>query len=224
MYEFAAGASPAAKEDLLQEMAGEVVPLFVCPSRRPAQAYPTDEWSYAYKPRNATDPIESGGKTDYAANTGDTYDVQLDRGPFRVDQGTDPGYWAKRSVPEYTGVVFLRSEISMKNITDGASNTILIGEKYVNPDNYATGKDHGDNWHLFAGFDGDAQRAGFPDSVPLRDTPGYAAPLAQWGSAHPATCSFAYCDGSVRSLSFEMDKGLMSLFCNRQDGTPLHSD
>ena len=39
-----------------------------------------------------------------------------------------------------TGIVYCGSMIKMADITDGTSNTYLAGEKYLDPDYYATGK------------------------------------------------------------------------------------
>ena len=44
-------------------------------------------------------------------------------------------------------------------VRDGASNTILIGEKYLNCDHYSTGKDPADNESLYNGFARDAYAA-----------------------------------------------------------------
>ena len=44
-----------------------------------------------------------------------------------------------------TGISFLRSRIKMADISDGTSNTYLVGEKYLDPDYYETGQDDGDN-------------------------------------------------------------------------------
>ena len=38
-----------------------------------------------------------------------------------------------------TGIVYTGSLVKMSDITDGTSNTYLLGEKYLDPDNYSTG-------------------------------------------------------------------------------------
>ena len=110
--------------------------------------------------------------------------VQFDKGPYNQAQANT--YWEGKGVPDYTGIVFLRSEVSVRDVSDGTSQTIMLGEKYLRPDDYGTGKAPQDNWHLFHGFDGDTQCAGYPDwGGPLMDSPGFESQLGQWGSAHP---------------------------------------
>ncbi len=48
----------------------------------------------------------------------------------------------------------------MENVTDGASNTYMIGEKYLNPDAYYTGLDGADNESATVGYDNDTNRCG----------------------------------------------------------------
>ena len=38
-----------------------------------------------------------------------------------------------------TGMSYLRSRVTMADITDGTSNTYMLGEKYLTPDNYYNG-------------------------------------------------------------------------------------
>ncbi len=46
-------------------------------------------------------------------------------------------YWTQSPVTDtINGVCFQRSKIGFKHITDGSSNTYMVGEKYMNPDSY----------------------------------------------------------------------------------------
>ena len=42
-----------------------------------------------------------------------------------------------------TGVMFPASQVSPESVTDGVSNTYLLGEKYLPPDDYTNGGDLG---------------------------------------------------------------------------------
>jgi hypothetical protein len=42
-------------------------------------------------------------------------------------------------------MAYIRSEVSLALVRDGARNTHLMGEKYLNPNDYTTGNDLGDN-------------------------------------------------------------------------------
>ena len=48
--------------------------------------------------------------------------------------------------------------MQLAQILDGASNTYLLGEKYLSPDNYDNGQDQGDNQPTYDGFDPDYYR------------------------------------------------------------------
>jgi prepilin-type processing-associated H-X9-DG protein len=100
------------------------------------------------------------------------------------------------------GVIYQRSELRIADITNGTSNTYLLGEKYLNPTDYLTGNDYGDNEHMYVGADNDINR--LTSSPPLRDTRGYQSTLI-FGSAHVGGFNMLYCDGRVEVVAYDID-------------------
>ena len=91
----------------------------------------------------------------------------------------------------------------MAQITDGASQTYLIGEKYLDTRHYETGLIEADRGHIFIGFAPDTVRLTRPGSPPQQDTD--ANDKLRFGSAHIDKCHFAFCDGSVRAIRYDID-------------------
>ena len=127
-----------------------------------------------------------------------------------------------------TGVTHIRSEVRLADITDGTSHTYLAGEKYIDPDHYEDGAWAGDNSAMYVGQDVDLNR--FTNWEP---TPNVAGPPKQdqpgmgwywsFGSAHPNGCHMALCDGSVRLVSYSIDKETHRRLGNRKDGMVIDS-
>jgi prepilin-type N-terminal cleavage/methylation domain-containing protein/prepilin-type processing-associated H-X9-DG protein len=177
---------------------GTPLPLFNCPSRRDRGPFPNPN-NYNYS--NAQSPVPLLARTDYAANCGHLNKNELFSGPTTLQQGDDPKYkWPDASV--FTGIVFQRSEIRIADVTNGTSNTYLLGEKYLNPLNYGTGKDPGDNENMYVGFDNDICRATW--NPPLQDRPGLQDTV-RFGSAHSGGLNMLYCDASVHFVNFGVD-------------------
>ena len=68
--------------------------------------------------------------------------------------------------------------MKIADITDGTSNTYMIGEKYLTPDNYYNGWDVADNESFYTGYDNDNCRTTYfdrstADHTPMQDAPGY---------------------------------------------------
>jgi prepilin-type processing-associated H-X9-DG protein len=125
--------------------------------------------------------------------------------------GNSPTFaWPDTS--QFTGVVFLRSSVSLINVINGNSNTFLVGEKYLDPNAYTTGSDSGDNECVYIGFDNDTSRT--TDYPPQRDQPGYSSDLI-FGSNHSSGLNMLRCDGSVSFITFDSDPNVFRLAGNR---------
>ncbi len=134
------------------------------------------------------------------------------------------------TVAQYaTGIMYCGSMIAMSDISDGTSNTYLVGEKYLDADAYQTGSDVGDNESAFAGDNEDLGRwtasAGYNGAnttylPPFQDVPGGSY---RWGfgSAHANGFQIAFCDGSVQMLSYTIDPEVHRCLGNRKDGKAI---
>ena len=59
---------------------------------------------------------------------------------------------------DWNGIVFYRSEVNMRQVTDGTSKTYMVGEKWMYYENYDTGLDTGDGEPAFSGNNDDTIR------------------------------------------------------------------
>jgi prepilin-type processing-associated H-X9-DG protein len=199
---------------------------FACPTRRPAVVLPV-----------ICVPLYCDGMTGhtascYAANLGDTNWVVNWTCPLSGYASSVGFAWPDTGPKGYNirGVCYVRSQVTMTMITDGASNTYLLGEKPVDPDCYLANHDGGDDWSMFSGHQDDIVRSvGWPDAAypsgyfplpPIQDTPGYND-YAGFGSAHSGGLNMSLCDGSVRWISYTIDPEVHRRLGNREDELPI---
>jgi prepilin-type N-terminal cleavage/methylation domain-containing protein len=135
------------------------------------------------------------------------------------------------------GISFVRSEITISNIEDGTSNTYLIGEKYIKTLAYggATGGSSstepgytkGANQAAYVGYDWDNHRKTWnavwgpnadKDALQPRMDAEKFESADIFGSAHPAVFSMTFCDGSVRTIEYDIDPVVHSYSAMRSDG------
>ena len=114
-----------------------------------------------------------------------------------------------------SGVILMYSEVRLRRISDGTSNTILIGEKYIDDEYYDTGNTAGNDASWDHGFDLDCIR--WTDQTPISDSEvgvelsddgrpnDIRTQTIRFGSAHPAGCQFVYVDGSVHTIGYDVD-------------------
>jgi prepilin-type N-terminal cleavage/methylation domain-containing protein/prepilin-type processing-associated H-X9-DG protein len=239
VFNIGAGLPWAAKKVALAQQMAAVVPVFLCPSRRAVKAYPAFSpggvsCENGVAPKNSEVPAEVA-KSDYAANGGaagyypgaggtggvpDAYCLQgedLDGNPV---PGVYPNCnWHKDlasylqspdGVSSFDGVVGYRSGARMGQIVDGASQTVLVGEKFMSPEFYEhscpkegpqpSAGNGGDNSSMYQGWDKDtARKAGLsPDEYgDVNDT--------NFGGPHTGGANIAFCDGSVRTIAFDVE-------------------
>jgi prepilin-type N-terminal cleavage/methylation domain-containing protein/prepilin-type processing-associated H-X9-DG protein len=167
--------------------------LFNCPTRRPSILYPNlNTWDY-----HECDPPRPTGlaRSDYAANSGDQPNDEIDPGPDSLAAGPP-------STPDWSGVIFRCSEIRVLEITRGTTNTYLAGEKYLNPASYFNGRDGADNETMYSGSDNDNQRS--TNWPPMQDKRGFPD-TERFGSAHVGTYNMLMCDGSVQTVEYTIN-------------------
>jgi prepilin-type N-terminal cleavage/methylation domain-containing protein len=216
--------STSAKPAYLAQQVTVVIPSFYCPSGRQPDVYP---YTATTQPANTTSLSGVNVlKIDYAINAGDyPYPTVPFLGPSSISAGLVPTYWTLSipSTAKLSGVSFLHSQIKIAHITDGTSNTYLIGEKYVDPNQSTAGTDPGDTETAMTGFDENTFRYGASagsdaTATPPRPETRNQTFVAGWGSIHPTMCHFVFCDGSVHDISFSIDPVTHRRLSNRSDG------
>jgi hypothetical protein len=202
------------------------IPTYFCPSRRKATA--------AFSV-NEPDSGKSGGLSDYAAcaGNGNNDGIGINGVPNAEANGVMiGGRWEAN--PELTRLLKWQSIVRIATITDGTSNTFLLGEKHVRWMNAAgtarfvwgTADDrtvysmaNNNNQRRFAGLGGDAvvySLASFVESSSVQ-----AVDNRKFGSRHPGICQFALCDGSVRAIPVNIDLRILTRLASRDDGEPI---
>jgi hypothetical protein len=199
------------------------VPAFNCPTRRSAIAYPAlSKWSHAGMP-NDTAFTPNIARSDYAGNGGEIPNLYA-AGPVNYDgESTYPSWPDEKTA---TGVTYGRSEVGIRHVSDGTSNTYLIAEKYLNTDKYKSGEDGGDNEGMYMGFNEDIVRWTGNTSLlrrPEQDKPGYDG-REIFGSSHAAGFNAVFCDGSVHIIPYSIDLETHRRLGNRKDGLPVDAD
>jgi prepilin-type N-terminal cleavage/methylation domain-containing protein len=175
------------------------IPIMYCPTRRsPGQA-------------------DLGrARTDYAANVG--------------------GISGDRKSPPTAGVAPFASlsgliirtgagQVRPAHARDGLSNTIMLGEKQINPRDFATPYDENENYASSGWADTEVRRVGSQANVPKPDLlhPSITGtnPKASsdvFGSSHSSGVCFVMGDGSTRWVSYGVDPVVFERACRRNDG------
>lgn len=253
----------AAHQEAITQLLQTPVSAYICPSRgapglplsrwnSPVKA--VGSWVQPFVQENGV------VRGDYAASSGDTLNIYTDGAPWfgSVPAPSGDDYSATDSTIEevfgnlptnncsgppsrrdksrqacQSGIITVRSETSIRSIEDGTSNTYLIGEKFMNPNEYEGGPEIGQSLSLatnqaaYCGYEWDNQRRAWNAELetvsdqefyqPRADTVSYEEPHI-FGSAHPGAFHMVFADGSVRAIQYDVDPFVHSYSANRTDG------
>jgi hypothetical protein len=233
------GGAVTARTDLLP-LVSTPIPVFYCPTRGRAATYPVvRNGNLGNNLTACSAPNCIVARSDYAANSGIIC-------PANGANGEESGPGSYSDAPTYdwafddqgtthiplNGITYQRSEIRLAQITDGTSNTIMLGERYLNPDHILDGQDPADDQNIFVGHDRDMNRYTFCRNIiggnlsppiptqqrlPLQDTPGFEGDGRYFGSAHVSGLNMILCDNSVRFVSYDIDSDAWRLYGGRND-------
>lgn len=175
-----------------------------------------------YDPRDSVPITPAGYDTNWPSIWGGKNMNNKQQGNYQVYDGVivrSP--WRRKdslSTPGNPGGDFLKGAsppIKFSQITDGTSHTFLLGDKYVRSDLYEGGG-YSDDRGWTDGWDPDSIRstcfqpysdgAGFQfQSMGAADIFGHDRDILYFGSAHPGGINATFADGSVRTISYEID-------------------
>jgi prepilin-type N-terminal cleavage/methylation domain-containing protein len=202
---------------------GAVIPMYHCPTRR--------------------EPKRQGNRVlmDYASATpqGGILRNGTTWVPYNVDD--ENSYWQGNiwAVPDdkrYFGLIVRANYDKVRKVTlgctkpvtpgkveDGMSKTVLIGEKRMNPDAYATGEWYDDRGWT-DGWDPDVVRSTNHEigidivTAKIRDNRNFGF---HFGSAHLSGMNAVYGDGSVHTIDYSIDRAVWNSIGDRRDGSAL---
>jgi len=223
------------------------IKTFLCPARRSPGELSTVEgfnhltatvppWTTTSAQYRFSAPnMPAGSLTDYAGCVGDfrgTNNVltgawfnNTSNGALIIgDVATTP---AQGAATNNTPIPTFQSSVKLTSITDGTSNTFMIGEKHV-PQG-ALGRALAGDGPAFSGawtsFSGRIAVIEYPlaevptDFTPSTSGDGFYA--RKFGSWHSVVCQFAFADCSVRALRTTLDTTTLRALSGRADNTVI---
>jgi prepilin-type N-terminal cleavage/methylation domain-containing protein len=196
------------------------ISTFFCPTRRAPETAPASPlYGFCSQPiLVADDRLTQIAHNDYAANAGDVFQYFS---PWPPSLAAVPGFNWGNAFESNTGITCMHHQFKIREIIDGMSKTLLIGEKGLNPDEYRTGLNGGDDQGPYSGDDDDPVRYAFDEMI-TRDRRGYNNAW-RFGSAHATIFNAVMCDGSVHPISYDISSKNMRRLCNRLDAAPFEA-
>lgn len=185
------------------EIVSTPVETYFCPSRRSPMAFNTENGKRALN--------------DYAGNYG-AFTLYLESGEYHSPCANALGYQEGKPQNPFRNGIFVKSRffkgtghtltaidssIHVRDVSDGMANTILAADKRINA-TYLNEAKFGDTDGFTAGYIADTLRSGaLPPARDFNDEKANAA-SDRFGSAHLYGINAVFCDGSVRTISYNI--------------------
>jgi prepilin-type N-terminal cleavage/methylation domain-containing protein/prepilin-type processing-associated H-X9-DG protein len=232
-----------------------VIPIYVCPSRRGEMV--DNGWFHCDYAGNGGSNVVPGTSTParpYGQNAGGQSDPSP-TGVIVMNVAADNyvnAYNAKNGggsfqkvVPPLPILANMANVVRMLSITDGTSNTLFVGEKFISPKYYQPGNtgsgyrfQWGDLNGYTAGTGWDQVRYGRfspmqdnnnmyydacydPTLANPRKCAQYPNAVDMFGGPHDGGTPAVMCDGSVRMISYSISPLMMQNLANKADGNVI---
>lgn len=238
-------ASSISKSAAAQQLIGTPCLLTLCPTRH---RNPLESFAGGTINNGGGFSLSAGtlvARSDYAISCGSVGSVPGSQGinqygsgppvgadvlPLTPSAGSlQSGYFGSREVTNpqiYSGICFEQSTVRKDDVTSGLTQTLMLGEKYIDANQYTTGATGtGDSYNEYAGFADDngrctafanangtpfflppaQDRAGLSTVTSAYPNPPLPNAIYGFGSAHPQAANFVFCDGSVLPINYAVD-------------------
>ncbi|MEO2049965.1 MAG: DUF1559 domain-containing protein [Pirellulales bacterium] len=182
------------------------VPAYFCPTRGPSRAFEVKG--------------DLRAMNDYAGNAGSSDEGDQGSGSGQKGNGAD-GVVVRTSLG-FSGGAFDKYSppvIPGRHIVDGLSNTLGVAEKHINAARLDS-RQANDDYGFTEGWDWDTIRWGYFQPTPDYMNSSISPPdpvMSAFGASHTGGFNAAFCDGSVRSISYDVDAYVFELVCSRND-------
>jgi prepilin-type N-terminal cleavage/methylation domain-containing protein len=203
-----------------------VVPMYMCPTDPNAGGW-VETTSGANMGPTATDDFRASSAVGVADS-------------INWSNGVHPGGWPKHPRPDGDGMLYTNSFVSIRDVTDGTSHTLLVGEITGARGRHPyQGPAYFQEWVFAHGVQDTADGINGPGTVPggRDDSPG-GDPIdgdggnRHWelfeeigfSSFHIGGCHFVLADGSVHFLFEEIDQAVLAALTTRQGEEAFHYD
>jgi prepilin-type N-terminal cleavage/methylation domain-containing protein len=206
------------------------IPTYFCPSRRGTDAgFSVNDVTTSATFTAAARP---GGLGDYAVCSGSNASngaiINGQARGVRPDGSTITGNFDQS--PRGTRVLSWKGQLTLLGLTDGTSNTVVAGEKFVrkaslngkNEDRSIYASDNQNNHRRLLGVNPDNGDVRTLVSDPNATLPTWPLCNSSFGGPHTGLCMFVMGDGSVKGIKTSVDTANLTRLAIRNDGQVIN--